>query len=234
MNWIPLVAALALTPAQSEAIAQQPPVCDGMVLPWKRPGTPKGAWRERSFWDKTTYEVKRGRYSEVLTAYCKASASARYYEFAESQSVGGLNLCWSWNVLEFPAGEDLSQKAGDDRAATVAAVFNKSRLPWSARAIFYVWSSKLPEGTILSSPYASGVKMWVLRKGTQGWCTEKRNLAEDYVKVFGSPPAMLEAVAVFTDSDNTAGRASAVYGPIVLQKQKNPWSRSSRDDSTRR
>jgi hypothetical protein len=196
---------------------QEPPPCDGVALPWKGLGVPKGVWREREFWSQTKYVLEPGAHSQIMRASCRAAASGRYYEFFEAQSVGGLVMCWSWNAIEFPQQEDLHTKKGDDRAAAVCAVFNKSRLPWRSKAIFYVWSGKHPEGTVIENAYAPGVKMLVLRQGTQGWVTEKRNLAEDYIRVFGELPPMLEAVAIFTDSDNTAGRAEALYGPIVLQ-----------------
>lgn len=50
------------------------------------------------------------------------------------------------------------------------------------------------------------------------WITEKRNVYEDYRRLFGSNPPKVKAVAVMTDSDNTGGRAEAFYDDFVLKK----------------
>ena len=54
------------------------------------------------------------------------------------------------------------------------------------------------------------------------WVTEKRNVYEDYRKLFGEEPPEIGAVALMTDSDNTGGEATAYYGDITLGGLSSP------------
>jgi hypothetical protein len=40
---------------------------------------------------------------------------------------------------------------------------------------------------------------------------------DDFRRAFGESPGPLIALAYMTDADNTAGRAEACYGPVVLR-----------------
>jgi hypothetical protein len=151
-----------------------------------------------------------------LLARAEDAASGLYYETG-GINPGGTVLCWGWRADRFPRRENLRERGGDDRAAAVTVVFRESLLPWRARAIFYVWSATLPEGTVLANPYAPGVKMIVLRSGAAGeWRHEHRDLAADYRRVFDEEPEPVLAVGVLTDADNTGGAAAASYGPLRL------------------
>jgi hypothetical protein len=45
---------------------------------------------------------------------------------------------------------------------------------------------------------------------------EKRNVLEDYRRVFGLDPPKAGAIAIMTDTDNTGEEAVAYYGPIRI------------------
>ena len=51
---------------------------------------------------------------------------------------------------------------------------------------------------------------------TGRWVVEKRNVLEDYRRVFGTDPPKAGAIAIMTDTDNTGEEAVAYYGPIRI------------------
>ena len=51
------------------------------------------------------------------------------------------------------------------------------------------------------------------------WRTHRRNLREDFRRLFGREVDELEGVAVMTDADNSGQRARAWYGDILLRAE---------------
>ena len=87
------------------------------------------------------------------------------------------------------------------------------------RVLEYVWDKNLPEGTIMSSPYFGNIKIIVVESGWQNvgnWAFEERNIYEDYKKAFGRKPGEVGAIALMTDTDNTASTAEANYDEIKV------------------
>jgi hypothetical protein len=54
------------------------------------------------------------------------------------------------------------------------------------------------------------------------WVHERRNIYEDYKRLFGRAPPRAGAIAIMTDSDNTGENAAACYGSIRLISCSNP------------
>ena len=223
-----LAAALALSCLGLAAPAEggsAPWICPepagGTEFSWQgSAGGLSGDWKERRFKGTTRYRVVPSPHGAYLRAFSDASASALYRELGPVP-LEGLRLCWSWKVLAFPEGERLDRKEGDDRAAAVTVIFRWSVLPWKVRSLFYVWSGVHPPGTVLENPFARSVRMIVLRQGGgENWVHESRDLAADYRRAFGEESETLEALGVFTDSDNTGGRAEAAYGPFRLARDR--------------
>ena len=48
------------------------------------------------------------------------------------------------------------------------------------------------------------------------WIAEKRNVYEDYSRIFSEEPPEVGAIAVMSDADNTAETAEAFYDDFVL------------------
>lgn len=152
-------------------------------------------------------------------------------------------LRFAWRADRFPAGSDLTTKAGDDLAAKVCVLFDVplERLSFADRAkvrlgrrlfdpelpaatLCYVWDRTLPSGRWLNNVYSDRVRMLVLRSvasGEQGrWFEERRDLRADFAHAFpaeaaGGTPA-IAAVAFATDADNTKSRAAAWFGDLSL------------------
>ena len=78
----------------------------------------------------------------------------------------------------------------------------------------------LPVGTVLPSQKTGTVTFIVARRGDQGlgqWLDERRNVADDYLRVFGEAPPPLPALALSIDTNDTRSSAEAMFGRIELQ-----------------
>jgi len=51
------------------------------------------------------------------------------------------------------------------------------------------------------------------------WMTEKRNILEDYRRLFGGEPPSIMAVGIMTDTDNTGESATAGYDDLKFTKK---------------
>ena len=90
------------------------------------------------------------------------------------------------------------------------------------KTLKYVWSSTLPVGTMVKSPYSGSTMIFVIKSGTAGldaWGCEKRDVYEDYVKAFGSQPPLIRGIAIMTDADNTKSSAWADYDDFFMTKR---------------
>ena len=153
-------------------------------------------------------------------------------------------ISWSWKVDGPVSGGDLRKKAGDDYAARLYITFRyePERFGFFARrrfeaarlltgsyppggAINYIWGNRAPVGTVAENAYEERVRMIVIRSGAAEagrWHRESRNIVRDHIGAFGTPPPMITAVAIMTDTDNTGGTAAARYGDIRFHSRMPP------------
>ena len=131
-------------------------------------------------------------------------------------------LSWSWRVDRLIEGEALNQKEGSDAVARLYVYFESHGLPWQKRNLDYVWSSTLPVGTILNSPFSSTSKIIVVESGVAAlgqWRSVERNLQDDYKRCFGENPRDVVAIGVMNDTDNTGGEALAYLDELRVSRQ---------------
>jgi hypothetical protein len=86
-----------------------------------------------------------------------------------------------------------------------------------ARLIGYVWDSTAPAQTVEKSRKTGTVHFFVLRSGPvqlNQWLTERRNVYEDYRRVFGEDPEDPRAIALSIDTNDTRSTAEALIGSI--------------------
>lgn len=176
-------------------------------------------WEEQTFRgkEKTRYTLVPDGGRTVLQATSRGTASGLIRKLTVDLKSYPL-LRWSWKVLRSLPGEDVARKGGDDFAARVYLVFPRTFF-WRLRAITYVWSSRLPVGTFVASPYTGNAIVVALESGDRKagtWVSEERNVYEDYRRAFGEDPPELGGVAVMTDTDDTGDQATAWYGDISL------------------
>jgi hypothetical protein len=148
-------------------------------------------------------------------------------------------LRWRWR-LEQPLAlgadaPDLFQKAGDDAALKVCAMFdhpidrvpfferqvlrlarNAAGEPLPAATVCYVWDQRHAPDTEGANPYSRRVRFVVLRgreAATGQWMSEQRDLARDFLRLFGDehpagqPAPPLTQLVIGADADNTASRS---------------------------
>ena len=130
-------------------------------------------------------------------------------------------LEWSWRVVVLPKGADSRKKATDDQAAQLYVTW--PRFPQAVRSqiIGYVWDTTAPATSFVKSQKTGMVTYVIVRSGTADlgkWITERRNVAEDYKKIFGEAPDSPGAISLAIDSDDTASSAESFFGPIRFRK----------------
>ena len=202
-------------------------------------GIPKG-WEELTFKkipSHTRYTVVREENNYYLKAVSRNSASGMLKK-VELNPKNYPILKWRWKVENILEKADARRKDGDDYPARIyvafkydpnrAAVLEKAKygivrklygqVPPKA-ALNYIWDSKLPVGTSLDNAYTDRTKMIVVESGKEKagqWVSEKRNVYEDYRRLFGEEPPDISFIAVMTDTDNTGESAAACFDDILL------------------
>ena len=146
-----------------------------------------------------------------------ASGLFRYVELDPRHCT---TLRWAWRVEALQPDADLSVKARDDVAASIFLLFGDPGLlldPKPVPTLRYVWTNgQVPPETVINSPYMPGiVRNLVVRSGTASlgrWVEEERNPAADFETAFGHPPEdAIQAIALFTDNDQTGQPVEAYY-----------------------
>jgi hypothetical protein len=130
-------------------------------------------------------------------------------------------LEWSWKVTVLPRGGDSCKKTTDDQAAQVFVVWPRFPEPVRSRVIGYVWDTSEPVGKTCKSEKTGTVTYIVLRSGTAElgkWVTERRNLVEDFKKIYQDDPEDPAAVSLAIDSNDTNSTAESYMGPILFKK----------------
>jgi hypothetical protein len=174
-------------------------------------------WEEKSFKEKTLYEVTKENTLRCIKATSHSTASGLYYKINYDTKKYPI-LTWRWKVHHVLSNGNALKKEGDDYAARIYVVF-PSILFWKTKAINYIWANKLPRGTAVANPYSSNAIMIAVESGSSNtgqWIEEKRNVFEDFRKHFGQDPPLVGAIAIMTDTDNTGEKAVAWYGPIRI------------------
>lgn len=184
-------------------------------------------WQEKVFKNRVLYVVKPQEETGYLSAKSNQACSGLVYHIRFDPKKLPL-MSWKWKVLKFPEknvpvqkekGKEKGWLERDDYAARVYVIF----LSWNfmnIHSLEYVWDENLSKETVISSPYFSNLKLIVIESGkqkTNDWVFEKRNIYNDYKKAFGrAPNRPVGAVALMTDSDNTASTAEALYTDIKV------------------
>lgn len=183
-------------------------------------------WDEKVFRNKVAYSIDRDENGSFVKASSSNAASALYYKINLESKTRKPVILWRWRVDKFPvkkAAESLERENEDDFAARVYVIFPAMFIT-NSKVLEYVWSETIPEGTVGTSPYSKNIKLIALRKGIDTdnkWRTEERDVAADYVKLFGvQPEKNIGAIAFMTNTEHTGDSAEAMYGGITVGYKK--------------
>jgi Protein of unknown function (DUF3047) len=131
-------------------------------------------------------------------------------------------LEWTWRVVKLPAGGDARKSATDDEAAQIYVVFPRFPTAVRSRIIAYIWDTTAPVGSIFKSEKTGTVTYVVVRSGSSElgqWLTERRNVLEDFKKIYGdSPSEDVGVISVLIDSNDTRSSAESFVGDIRFRK----------------
>ena len=131
-------------------------------------------------------------------------------------------LEWQWKSSVLPKGGNSCKKATDDQAGQIFLVWPRFPEAVRSRIIGYVWDTTQPVGTICKSEKTGTVTYVVVHSGPADlskWVTEKRNVVEDFRKIYGEAPDEPSVLSLSIDSNDTNTSSEAMYGPIVFKKQ---------------
>ncbi len=174
-------------------------------------------WEEKKFHGKTLYWIVEMNGGHCLKAESHGSASGLIYRIRYDLQEYPI-LSWRWKVEGTLQSGDATKKRGDDYAARVYVVF-PHWIPTRTRSINYIWANRLPRGEAIPNTYYSHAVMIALRSGNGDagvWCSESRNVLEDYRRCFGEEPGTVGAIAIMTDTDNTGEDATAYYDDLRI------------------
>ncbi|MEE4639382.1 MAG: DUF3047 domain-containing protein, partial [Wenzhouxiangella sp.] len=174
----------------------------------------------RAFADPTDYRLAGPDETAVdhaaVHARCRAGQASGLFVEREIKLQDHPILEWRWRVDDIFEDLDETSKAGDDYPARIYVV--AERWPrFRSRVINYVWSSAQPENQTWENAFAAQFQMVAVRSGQADlgrWVEERRNVRDDFRRLHGIEPDVIDAVAIMTDCDNAGQQTNAWYGPV--------------------
>jgi hypothetical protein len=140
-------------------------------------------------------------------------------------------LNWTWKVAKLPTGGDVRKSETDDQAAQIYVAFPAKGFPakLNTPVIGYLWDGETPKEWTGRSPQLGGGKMRcvVVRNKTDKlgqWYAEKRNIYQDYQKLFrdfqgGEPTGPTQGISLYINSQHTRSAAECSIGDIFFSRQ---------------
>jgi hypothetical protein len=183
----------------------------------------------------TRYALVDDRGTIVLHARANAAASALRHDTNFDLRAAPV-IEWRWKIARLIDGQDNAVAAKEDSPVRVILEFDGDRSKLSLRdrlalslgdkiagrevpyaTLMYIWSGKVPVGTVIPNPNTGRVRMIVATAGAAGvgaWQEVQRNALDDFRGAFGEEPGRMIGVGVLTDTDNTGESAEGWYGDI--------------------
>lgn len=132
-------------------------------------------------------------------------------------------LNWKWKVTRLPLKGNFLKKETDDQAAQIYVLFPRFPAKLNTEFVGYLWESnptnKDKDG---ESPVWSKSKVVVLQAGPEKvnqWVQEKRNVYEDYKRLFKKEPPKVGGIALYINSQHTQGKAESSFTEIYFSKK---------------
>ena len=131
-------------------------------------------------------------------------------------------LEWSWKILELPAGADVRARETSDLTAHVLVVWPRFPGPLRSRVLAYAWGTSEPAGGVERSRKTGTVTFVMVRSGAAAlgrWVTERRDVVEDYRRVYGERPENPRVLAISIDTNDTHGAAAGLIGAVAFRER---------------
>jgi hypothetical protein len=125
-------------------------------------------------------------------------------------------LVWEWKALVLPAGGDVRDPRRNDQAGRVMVAFEGMKL------LLYVWDTTAPTGAEVQPDEFELFRrvLIVVRSGAQDvgrWRAERRNVYEDYRRIFKEEPRAIKLIGLESHSNDTGTRTSMLFGRLHLE-----------------
>jgi hypothetical protein len=129
-------------------------------------------------------------------------------------------LTWKWKVTDLPKGGDFRKSGTDDQAAQLFVAFSRTR------SIVYLWDTTAPQGLMAdaNSPPFVFIKVVVVRSGAADlgkWLTERRNVYEDYQRLFGrtDKPPIVSGMRMQINTQHTRSSGECAFADLMFAKK---------------
>lgn len=138
---------------------------------------------------------------------------------------------WTWKALRLPQGGDVRQADQDDQVMQLYVIFSSRGVTdiMTSPTLSYIWDNEAPKNLMIQSPQKrmGYVRYLVLRNKTDAmgrWQKEKRNLYEDYKKMFkdihaGEPQGPIQSLVLFINTHHTKSDAEGCIGEIYFSSK---------------
>lgn len=209
--------------------APQAPMATGPWQSWQSFGLPGKR--------DTRYETRLDGGRSVVHAQADRSASM-FRRQLRIDPAEVTRVQFSWRVASLIADADLSDADTSDSPVRLVFAFDgdhgrlspRNRMlldlaqvltgePAPYATLMYVWDNRAVTESVILGPRTDRIRKIVLESGSAHlgqWRHYERDLRADFRRAFGEDPGALIGVALMTDADNTASRASGQYGEVRL------------------
>ena len=203
---------------------------DAMPTEWQ-------PWGLQSGRRPTAYRLVDSTHGTVLEAFADRASTGLYRKIRISPQRQPI-LEWEWRLERRIPAAGMRVSPLDESPARLVISFHgdPARLDFDQRTklrlakalageplpyamLIYVWSSNVTLETVVPHPQIDRIRMLVVDSGAGhlgSWVSFRRDVLEDYRRVFGEEPDDIVAVGVLTDSDSTRQTAHALYGDITF------------------
>jgi hypothetical protein len=222
--WVGLMSAAFLALLTAAGADRVVVIEDWMTYAVSRKGIPSG-WKGEAFGQRAEYDftIEQGAGRRVIHLESRDEHSTIARDITGKVNLKETPILeWTWKATVLPTGGDLRRKETTDMAAQLYVVWPRFPALLRSRIIGYVWDATTPVATIVKSQKTGTVTFVVMRSGSGDlgkWLTERRNVAEDYMKIYGEFPDNPSAITISIDSNDTHSTAESFMGPIIFRAQ---------------
>ncbi len=127
-------------------------------------------------------------------------------------------LTWEWKPLILPEGGDVRNPKRNDQTGRVMVMFE------GMKALLYVWDTTAPVGTVMGPDPLDLFQraLIVVRSGPAEagrWHQERRDVRQDYLRVFEEDPPAIKWVGLESHSNDTNTRTAILFGHVSFESR---------------
>jgi Protein of unknown function (DUF3047) len=189
-------------------------------------------WTELTFFRKKPAEFT-AKDNQTVSIMAQSAVSL-IWKRIEGPEASAAKASWRWRVDQGVGPTDLAKKGGDDRSIALYFVFSKEEpealktatmtsllRSGDGKILIYVFGGREARGTVIPSPYLPGRGVTIIQRNADAergaWLAERADILADAKRIFGADVGRLVAIAVSSDSDDTAGTVKAELSGLTFQ-----------------